>query len=80
MLSLNKINIPSCTKTKGIRSFVFNFSEIPQQLSECFGALQQLTVLVVISLLSYKVRHVFHLKEALLYKYLFDVEVLKMRE
>lgn len=55
------------------------FTEILKQLPECLGALQQLTVLRVISLLRYKVKYIFHLKETQLYKYLFDVEVLRIR-
>lgn len=36
---------------------MFKFAEILKQLPECFGALQQLTVLPVISLLTYKVKY-----------------------
>lgn len=55
---------------------MYKFTEILKQLPGCFRALQQRTVLSVISLLSYKVKYVFHLTETQLYKYLFDVEVL----
>lgn len=59
---------------------MFRFTETMKQLrAECLEARQHLTVLPVISPLTYKVKYVFHLTETRLYKYLFDVEVLRIR-